>query len=48
MLFFIKFYVKYGVKKIGEGTYGEVYRGEDGVVMKIVSMGGDVLVNGEV
>lgn len=44
----IKSYVKHGVKKIGEGTYGEAYRGEDGVVMKIVPMGGDALVNGEV
>ena len=43
----IKSYVKSGVKKIGEGTYGEAYRGE-GVVMKIVPMGGDTLVNGEV
>ena len=44
----IKSYVKHGVKKIGEGTYGEAYRGGDGVVMKIVPMGGDALVNGEV
>jgi len=43
----IKSYVKSGVKKIGEGTYGEAYRGE-GVVMKIVPMGGDTLVNGEI
>jgi len=48
MMSLIKSYVKHGVKKIGEGTYGEAYRGEDGVVMKIVPMGGDALVNGEV
>ena len=44
----VKTHVKSGVKKIGEGTYGEAYRGEDGVVMKLVPMGGEALVNGEV
>ncbi|CEF98084.1 Domain of unknown function DUF3635 [Ostreococcus tauri] len=44
----VRTHVKRGVKKIGEGTYGEAYRGEDGVVMKIVPMGGEALVNGEV
>lgn len=35
-----------GVRKIGEGTFGEAFKG-DGVVFKIVPMEGDTLVNGE-
>lgn len=34
------------VRKIGEGTFGEAFKCP-GVVLKIVPMGGDVLVNGE-
>ncbi|EEH59019.1 uncharacterized protein MICPUCDRAFT_62429 [Micromonas pusilla CCMP1545] len=34
------------VKKIGEGTYGEAFKGE-GIVLKIVPMGGAALINGE-
>ena len=39
-------WTKDGVRKIGEGTYGEAFKG-DGVVLKIVPMGGERLVNGE-
>lgn len=35
-----------GVRKIGEGTFGEAYKG-GGVVFKIVPMEGETLVNGE-
>lgn len=35
-----------GVRKIGEGTFGEAYKG-GGVVFKIVPMQGETLVNGE-
>lgn len=34
------------VQKIGEGTFGEAFRGGS-VVFKIVPMEGDLLVNGE-
>ena len=42
-----KKYFSNKAKKIGEGTYGEAFKG-DGVVTKIIPMGGDALVNGEV
>ncbi len=36
-----------GIRKIGEGTFGEAYKG-NGLVFKIVPMEGSTLVNGEV
>ena len=35
------------IKKIGEGTFGEAYKGNN-VVLKIVPMDGATLVNGEI
>ena len=47
MTMLCKSYFSNKAKKIGEGTYGEAFKGDD-VVTKIIPMGGNALVNGEV